>query len=107
MRSSWKKSVDETKDLSKTEQLAFVIRYTYECNVHEEFIGFRATEDLNAESLSRTIQDELKQIGINIKNLVAQGYDGAAVISGKCSGVQQRKKRSCRKQSMCTALLIV
>ena len=67
--------VDETKDLSKTEQLAFVIRYTFECDVHEEFIGSRATEDLNAESLSGAIQDELKQIGINIKNLVAQGYD--------------------------------
>ena len=84
--------VDETKDLSKTEQLTFVIRYTFECDVHEEFIGFRATEDLNAESLSGAIQDELKQIGINIKNLVAQGYDGAAVMSGKCSGVQQRIK---------------
>ena len=44
--------VDKTKDLSKTEQLAFVIKYTYECDVHEEFIGFRATEDINAESLS-------------------------------------------------------
>ena len=38
------------------------------------------------------IQDELKQIGINIKNLVAQGYNGAAVMSGKCSGVQRRIK---------------
>ena len=82
--------VVETKDLSKTEQLAFVVRYTFECDVHEEFIVFRATEDLNAESLSGAIQDEMKQIGININNLVAQGYDRAAVMSGRCSGVQQR-----------------
>ena len=79
--------VDETKDLSKTELLAFVIIYTFECDVHKEFIGFRGTEDLNAESLSGAIQDEIKQIGINIKNLVAQGYDGAAVMSGRSSGV--------------------
>ena len=69
--------VDETKDLL----------YTFECDVHKEFIGFRGTEDLNAESLSGAIQDEIKQIGINIKNLVAQGYDGAAVMSGRSSGV--------------------
>ena len=34
----------------------------------------------------------MKQIGINIKNVVAQGYDGAAIMSGKCSGVQQKIK---------------
>ena len=82
--------VVETKDLSETEQLAFVVRYTFEFYVHEEFIVFRATEDLNAESLSGAIQDEMKQIGTNINNLVVQGYDGAAVMSGRCSGVQQR-----------------
>ena len=32
----------------------------------------------------------MKQIGININDLVAQGYDGAAMMSGRCSGVQQR-----------------
>ena len=81
--------VDETKDLSKTEH-AFVVRYTFECDVHKEYIGFRATEDLNAESLSGAMQDEMKQIGININNVVALGYNGAAVMSGRCSGVQQR-----------------
>ena len=84
--------VDETKDLSKTEQLSFVIRYIFECDVHEEFIGFRPTEGLDAESLSNAIQDEMQQIGINIKNLVGQGYDGAAVMSGRYSGVQERIK---------------
>ena len=32
----------------------------------------------------------MKQIGVNIYNLVGQGYDGAAVMSGKCAGVQEK-----------------
>ena len=57
--------------------------FNYE--VHEEFLGFRAADGLTADSLSDAIQDELKQIGVSIHNLVGQGYDGAAVMSGKCS----------------------
>ena len=82
--------VDETKDLSKQEQLTFVLRYVFECEVREEFLGFRVAEGLTAESLSNAIQDEMKQIGVNIHNLVGQGYDGAAVMSGKCAGVQEK-----------------
>lgn len=32
----------------------------------------------------------MKQIGINVQHLVGQGYNGAAIMSGKCSGVQER-----------------
>ena len=53
-------------------------------------IGFRVAEGLTAESLSNSIQDEMKQIGVNIYNLVGQGYDGADVMSGKCAGVQEK-----------------
>ena len=82
--------VDETKDLSKQEQLTFVLRYVFNYEVHEEFLGFRAADGLTADSLSDAIQDELKQIGVSIHNLVGQGYDGAAVMSGKCAGVQEK-----------------
>ena len=82
--------VDETKDLSKQEQLTFVLRYVFNCKVHEEFLGFRAADGLTVDSLSDAIQDELKQIGVSIHNLVGQGYDGAAVMSGKCADVQEK-----------------
>ena len=47
--------VDETKDLSKQEQMSFVIRYLYDGEVHEEFMGFRCAEGLDAELLSEGI----------------------------------------------------
>ena len=82
--------VDETKDLSKSEQMSIVIRYFFDGEIHEEFLGFRKAEALNAQSLSEYIQEELRMCGIDIQNLVAQAYDGASVMSGSCSGVQQR-----------------
>ena len=70
--------VDETKDLSKQEQLTFVLRYVFNCEVHEQFLGFRAADidGLTADGLSDAIQNELKQIRVCIHNLVGEGYDG-------------------------------
>ncbi|XP_041464614.1 zinc finger MYM-type protein 1-like [Lytechinus variegatus] len=85
--------VDETKDLSKQEQMSFVIRYLYDEEVHEEFMGFRCADGLDAASLSESILDELKSLGIDVNYLVGQGYDGANVMSGKLSGVQERIRR--------------
>lgn len=75
--------VDETKDLSKQEQMSFIIRYLYDGEVHEEFMGFRCTEGFDAESLSESILDELKSVGIDINNLIGQGYNGASVMMWK------------------------
>jgi len=40
-------------------------------------------------NLSLVIIDTLKSIGIDLKYLKGQGYDGAACMSGKFNGVQQ------------------
>ncbi|KAL1425446.1 hypothetical protein MTO96_003524 [Rhipicephalus appendiculatus] len=45
--------VDETKDLSKTEQLSVVVRYYVNGAVFERFLGFRNAEQLDAKSLLR------------------------------------------------------
>ncbi|KAK0145615.1 Zinc finger MYM-type protein 1 [Merluccius polli] len=62
---------DESKDLQKKEQLSLV--------------------DLDAKGLSVKIIQCLEKYGLNYKdNLIGQGYDGAAVMSGKHSGVAAR-----------------
>src|SRR3989338_6380100 len=50
-------SVDETKDISKTEQISLLIRYVYEGKIHEEFVGYRPATGLDAESLNQTISN--------------------------------------------------
>jgi hypothetical protein len=45
---------------------------------------------LTAESLSEYIVDTLRKYQLDPKCIVSQGYDGASVMSGCCSGVQAR-----------------
>lgn len=81
---------DETKDITKKEQLSIVIRYVLKGEVKERFLGFIALEALDASSLLRSIKEILSQNSIDLEKCVAQTYDGANVMSGKVSGVQTR-----------------
>ena len=81
--------VDETKDASKIEQLVIVFCYVDEsASIHERFLTFVPAETLNAEGLSNLIIKILEEYHIDPMLMVSQGYDGAAVMSGHCSGVQ-------------------
>ncbi|KAJ4920895.1 hypothetical protein JOQ06_014242 [Pogonophryne albipinna] len=73
--------VDETKDVSKSEQLSIVVRYLKEEQVRKEFLHFRRTEGLDADSLLSTIKQTLSQCNINPHMCVGQCYDGADVMS--------------------------
>jgi len=64
--------VDETKDIAKTEQLPIVLHYTYKSAIYEEFIGFQAAAELNAESLKDTILSVLNSVGVDVHLCVAQ-----------------------------------
>ena len=81
---------DETKDLSKQEQLSIVVRYVESTTIKERFLTYFPADNLNAESLSKYILDTLKKYDLDPQMIVSQGYDGASVMSGNCSGVQQR-----------------
>ena len=58
----------------------------------ERFLTYVEATSLNAESLSKYILDTLKEYGLDPQCIVSQGYYGASVMSGCCSGVQQRIK---------------
>ena len=83
---------DETKDCSKSEQMAIVLRYVNikEATIHERFLTYVQVSDLDAKSLSDYILTTLKSHHLDLHALISQGYDGASVMSGRCSGVQQR-----------------
>ena len=85
---------DETKDLSKNEQMSVVVRYVdvQSCTVVERFLSFIHAKSLKAASLSSYILSVIEENGFDTKWLVSQGYDGASVMSGKNNGVQKRIK---------------
>ena len=53
------------------------------------FLTFKEATTWTAKGLTDHILATLKQFDIDPQNIVSQGYDGAAVIGGKCSGVQE------------------
>ncbi|XP_078022986.1 zinc finger MYM-type protein 1-like [Epinephelus lanceolatus] len=82
--------VDESKDVSKKEQISIVVHYLKKGDVHEEFLHFDAADGLDADFLLNSIKSTLSQCNIDVKACIEQCYDGAAVMSGCHSGVQQR-----------------
>ena len=83
-------SVDETKDVSKVEQISIVVRYLYESQVYESFIGFSPAYKLTADGLYTKILEYLALCKIDKQLCVAQCYDGAAVMSECKNGVQKK-----------------
>ena len=83
---------DESRDISKTEQVSLCIRYVINSNVYEKFLGFYDAQYVDAEALSTLIVKALQNHGLTIQNCIAQCYDGAAVMSGEHTGVQSRIK---------------
>ena len=47
---------------------------------------------LDAKSLTESIVDTLRKHELDLTCIVSQGYDGASVMSGHCTGVQTRLK---------------
>ena len=70
---------DESKDLSKKEQMSIVLRYVDVSSgcVNEHFLAFVEAAALTADGLTSTILTTLSSHQLNVKKLVSQGYDGA------------------------------
>ena len=86
---------DECKDVSKKEQMSIVLRYVdnRSGDIHERFLKYVEATSLSAESLSTYLLDTLREFQLDPKQIVSQGYDGASLMSGRCSGVQERIRR--------------
>ena len=86
---------DETKDCSKKEQLSVVLRYVdlESATIHERFFTYVEAKRMDAEALATYILDTIRQHGLDPSKIISQGYDGASVMSGHCTGVQQRVKQ--------------
>ncbi|KAJ8885438.1 hypothetical protein PR048_011635 [Dryococelus australis] len=75
---------DETKDVSKMEQLAILIRY--------RAIGLHHLKYCSEYNISNAIFSLLSEQGLDEKYCVGQCYNGVNVMSGWANGVQARVK---------------
>lgn len=87
--------VDETADISGREQLVFILRYVHNSQVVDRFIKYvDVSIDRTAATLSSIILTILEEYDC-LSKLVAQTYDGAAVLSSELRGVQALIKEKC------------
>lgn len=82
---------DETLDVSGIEQLFLWARYiNFKNQLRENFFCFIPAYDLTGENLANLILEKCELLGLDMSNLVGQGYDGAGNMSGQFNGVQYR-----------------
>ena len=55
-----------------------------------EFLGFVQIEKMDAQTIADKIISSVTRWGLNMGNLVGQGYDGAATMSPSKNGVQAK-----------------
>ena len=79
---------DGTSDVSRCEQMSLSLRYEKGGTIDEVFVGYVAMREQNAEAIADAIQRKKTDLGLNMSNVVGQGYDGASVMSGRENGVQ-------------------
>lgn len=87
--------VDETPDVSGREQLVIILRYFDNSEVVDRFIKYvDCSSDRGADFISNTILKILEDFGC-LEKLIAQTYDGAAVLSSNQNGVQKKVRDKC------------
>lgn len=80
---------DETTDISCQFQLVVILRYIVHGTPIERFLTFANPDGHDANAISSCILREIEEfIGSDCNKLIAQSYDGAAVMSGSSNGVQ-------------------
>lgn len=85
--------VDEARSF-KQEQMTVCLRYAEGLEIKERFIGFvDCSEGADAVALFGQIKQCLEQCGLYSLPIVAQSYDGAAVMSGHVNGVQTKLRQ--------------
>ena len=83
--------VDETTDVSNTEQVVVCLRWVNDnFEVQEEFIGLSEVASIGAESIYATITDVLLRLNLAVSKIRAQSYDGCSTMAGARSVVATR-----------------
>ncbi|XP_035840160.1 zinc finger MYM-type protein 1-like [Helianthus annuus] len=81
--------VDESRDISKKEQMAVVLRYVDKHGViKERFIGLVHVMETSALSLKSGIDDLFSRYNLSLARVRGQGYDGASNMAGEFNGLK-------------------
>ncbi|KAJ9538303.1 hypothetical protein OSB04_031036 [Centaurea solstitialis] len=81
--------VDESRDVSCKEQMAFVLRFVNDKGlVVERFVGIKHVDDTSSLSLKAYVYSMLSNHELSFSKIRGQGYDGASNMRGAFNGLK-------------------
>ena len=78
---------NETTDISCKSQFVIIVRYVKDFEPVERFLKFVKLQDRTANGFTQALKKNLDSLNLESK-LIAQAYDGTAVMRGFINGVQ-------------------
>lgn len=88
-------SIDTTFDISRQEQVSFIVRYVDDSNgmIFERLLAMCSTVSTKSETLFNVFEEVFNKTSLDWKkNLIGQSYDGAANMRGEYNGLQIKIK---------------
>ncbi|PFX12798.1 Zinc finger MYM-type protein 1 [Stylophora pistillata] len=79
--------LDETSDISRTEQVSLCLSFALNGTKKEAFIGFYSTKSTEGEVL---VKSAITELNLDLKNIVGKAFDGAADMKGVHKGLSTR-----------------
>ena len=84
--------VDETADISRTEQVSLCLRYVFAGETKETVVGFYTTASTEGEVLYELVKTSVNKLDLKLENIVEKCFDGAANMSCIHKGLASRMK---------------
>ena len=73
---------DSTRDPTNVKNVSVVTRFVKEGKAYESLIGLPLMEKFDADAITSVLLDCINSCDIDLKKMISQCYDGAAVMSG-------------------------
>ena len=84
--------MDETSNISRTEEVSLCLRYAINGETKENFVGFFVTASTEGEFLYELAKTAINKLDLRLENIIAECFDGAANMSGIRKGLAMRMK---------------
>ena len=86
--------VDETTDISKLVQVGVCLRFVYDGEIKEPFVGFYETTSTDGETLYQLVKTVFRDLDLKLEEIVGECFDGASNMSGVHRGLAARMKET-------------
>ncbi|GBM39638.1 hypothetical protein AVEN_251565-1 [Araneus ventricosus] len=84
---------DETTDIIQVEQFSLCVRYVEDqkYKIREDFLTFVPFYDVTGAGLANTVLETLSILGLDLKKMRGQGYDGSATMRGNALNLKRKQ----------------